>query len=117
MMKHISLAAALTLCALPATANELTGADLLNEISGHHYDCKMGDTPLEWIIATVTEDAKTVPYTAIVGGKTVNASYDLNDKGRLTSDGYGDVREVVLVDVGSLRIARGDGRSMLCKVR
>ena len=118
-MKRIALPAMLATFALvlPASANELTGTDLLSEISGNHYDCQMGDTPLEWIIAKVAAEATTVPYTAIVGGKTVNAEYALNDKGRLTSDGYGEEREVVLLDIGTLRVARSDGRNMLCKVR
>ncbi|WP_127112130.1 hypothetical protein [Shimia sediminis] len=116
-MKPLSILAALILTTMPALADELKGAGLLSEISGNHYDCKMGETPLEWIIAEVPEDAKRVPYTAIVGGKKVEAAYDLNDKGRLTSDGYGEERQVVLVDVGALRVARSDGRVMLCKQR
>lgn len=114
---RLIMAAAFSLTALPLWASELTGADLLSEISGKHYDCKMGETALEWIIAPLAPDTATVPYTAIVGGKTVEASYTVNDKGRLTSDGYGDERQVVLVDVGAVRVERSDGRVMLCAER
>ena len=114
---RLILATAFSLTALPLCAAELTGPDLLSEISGRHFDCMMGERALEWIIAPVAADATTVPYSAIVGGKTVEASYAVNDKGRLTSDGYGEEREVTREADGALRVARADGRVMLCTAR
>lgn len=102
---------------LSATAEELVGATLLGTISGQHYDCLMGEVPLEWVLSDVKPDAITVPYTAIVHGKSVESEYTLSDAGRLTSDGYGDERQVHALEDGTLTISRSDGRVMTCNAR
>lgn len=117
MIFRIFTASLVALVPLSAGAEELTGDALLRAISGRHFDCKMGDVALEWIVGDVETDAKTVPYSAIVRGKTVEAEYAVNEAGRLTSDGYGDERSVETHVNDSLRIARSDGRVMICKAR
>lgn len=102
---------------MPAASAELLGTDLTTTISGQHYDCVMGGTPLEWIFPELDPEVKTVPYTAIVRGKTVDAEYMLTDKGRLSSDGYGEERQVSLEEDASLNVTRADGRAMTCKAR
>ncbi|WP_170544785.1 hypothetical protein [Ruegeria arenilitoris] len=118
-MKHLFLpiTAISALAAQPVHADELLGSALIEEISGQHFDCMMGETPLEWIVSDVTLDATSVPYSAIVRGKTVEAEYSISVEGRLTSDGYGDERRVEKNADGSLSVARSDGRVMKCTAR
>lgn len=103
------------LTALPAMAAELTGPALLTAISGKAFDCVQGEIPLSWTIAEVAPDAQTVPYTAIVRGKTVEAEYILTEDGQLTSDGYGEARTVEQAEDGTLTVTRADGRVMTCR--
>ena len=119
-MKHSVLTLALIgagLCALPAAAAELTGADLLKTINGQSYDCVQGEIPLEWHVSEIASDAKTVDYTAVVRGKTVAAEYEVTSNGRLSSDGYGAERMVELNTDGSLTVTRADGKAMTCTAR
>lgn len=116
-MKRLFLAVTLSLTALPVAADELTDPSLLSEISGKHYDCKMGETSLEWIVTEIAEGAETIAYSAVVHGKTVEAEYTLSEAGRLSSDGYGDERIVTQQDDGALHVARADGRVMVCAER
>ncbi|WP_204114303.1 hypothetical protein [Shimia biformata] len=103
------------LIAPPVMAAELTGPDLLTAISGKAFDCVQGEIPLTWTIAPVAPDAETVPYTAVVRGKTVEAEYEVTPEGRLTSDGYGDARTVDRSEDGALTVTRADGRVMVCR--
>ncbi len=117
MKLRISIFAVAALIAQPILADELTGAALLGTISGQHFDCLMGEIPLEWMVADVALSATLVPYTATVRGKTVDAEYTLSGSGRLTTDGYGDERRVEPGPGGSLIVTRSDGRSMTCIAR
>ncbi len=101
----------------PAKAEEITGADLLSLLSGQSFDCVQGQIPLEWHIAKIAADAKTVPYRAVVRGKTVEAEYDITTNGRLSSDGYGAERTVKRNADGTLTVTRADGKAMICTAR
>ncbi|WP_372887729.1 hypothetical protein [Shimia sp.] len=116
-MKRRLTTLALTLLAQPMLAEELTGPALLSQIGGSHFDCLMGETPLQWVVSEVAPDATVVPYTATVRGKTVEAQYTLSAAGRLTSDGYGDERRVESNPEGQLIVTRSDGRAMTCTAR
>ena len=108
---------ALAILAQPLVAEELTGPALLQQISGTHFDCQMGEIPLQWVVPEIAPDATLIPYTATVHGKTVEAEYTLTDSGRLTSDGYGEERKVETTPEGGLKITRSDGRAMICTAR
>ena len=114
MRPAICLLPATLLCALPVHAKELTGPALLEQISGKAFDCVQGDIPLTWTIAEVPSDATEIPYTAVVRGKTVEASYQMTSEGRLTSEGYGESRTVEADPDGTLTVSRTDGRVMTC---
>lgn len=117
-MSRLSLAFAISvLSAVPLAAEELLNDALIERISGQHFDCVMGETPLEWKIADVEQDATTVQYTAIVRGKSVEAEYAISENGRLTSDGYGEERRVEPGADGSLTVTRADGHVMTCVAR
>ncbi|MEP2530465.1 hypothetical protein [Shimia sp.] len=105
------------LAGLPVQAAEITGADLIDQITGKSFDCVQGDIPLEWRFDDIAQDAKTIPYTAVVRGKTVEAEYEVTSNGRLSSDGYGAERIVERAPDGTLTVTRADGRAMTCIVQ
>lgn len=99
------------------TATELTGEALVAEISGQVFDCRENDVDFLWQPGALAADGQTLPYVAVIKGKTFASHYVLNDAGRLVQSSNEAVRTVQPNTDGTLLIRQDNGREMTCRRR
>lgn len=96
---------------------ELTGERLIAEIAGHEFDCRENEVDFLWQPGIWDAQARSLPYVAVIKGKTFESHYVLDDAGRLVQSSNNSERRVTRAADGALVIAQDNGREMTCRRR